>query len=174
MTQTEDNDPYSFRTLTDSATGITVSGTIHRDAALTVKNTVLHDAGTCAACDAIRLRMADDDFITLVDKDISLSLGFRDSLTVTIPVGAPYNGETVTILHCANGTLETFTALVKDGKATFTVTSLSPFAVFAANRLDIIPKTGGNGGGFPLWLGLTASGVLLGSLLLLWRREKHA
>ncbi len=170
----EPDDPYIFRTLTDSATGITVSGVIHRDAALTVKNTVLHAAGTCAACDAIRARMTDSDFITLIDKDISLSLGFTGSLTVTIPVGSAYNGETVTILHCASGTLKTYTATVKDGKATFTVTSLSPFAVFAdADELDNIPKTG-DGGGFPLWLGLMASGVLLGSVLVLRRRPKRA
>ncbi len=170
----EPDDPYIFRTLTDSATGITVSGVIHRDAALTVKNTVLHAAGTCAACDAIRQRMTNSDFITLIDKDISLSLGFTGSLTVTIPVGSAYNGETVTILHCASGTLKTYTATVKDGKATFTVTSLSPFAVFAdADELDNIPKTG-DGGGFPLWLGLMASGVLLGSVLVLRRRPKRA
>ena len=126
----DDDAPYIFRTLTDGATGTTVSGIIHRDAALTVNNTVLHAAGTCAACDAIRSRMADSNFITLIDKDISLSLGFRDSLTITIPVGTPYNGETVTILHCANGTPETFAVMVEDGKATFTVTGLSPFAVF--------------------------------------------
>jgi LPXTG-motif cell wall-anchored protein len=169
------DDPYIFRTLTDSATGIIVSGYIHRDAALTVKNTVLHAAGTCAACDAIRARMTDSDFITLADKDISLSLGFTGSLTVTIPVGAQYNGETVTILHCANGTLKTYTATVQDGKATFTVTSLSPFAVFAdADELDNIPKTG-DGGGFPLWLGLMSLGTLGGCLwLLLRRRPKRA
>jgi len=170
----EPDDPYIFRTLTDSATGITVSGVIHRDAALTVKNTVLHAAGTCAACDAIRARMTDSDFITLIDRDISLSLGFSGSLTITIPVGSAYNGETVTILHCANSTLKTYTATVQDGKATFTVTSLSPFAVFAdADELDNIPKTG-DGGGFPLWLGLMASGVLLGSVLVLRRRPKRA
>jgi LPXTG-motif cell wall-anchored protein len=170
----EPDDPYIFRTLTDSATGITVSGVIHRDAALTVKNTVLHAAGTCAACDAIRARMTDSDFITLIDRDISLSLGFSGSLTITIPVGSAYNGETVTVLHCANGTLKTYTATVQDGKATFTVTSLSPFAVFAdARELDNVPKTG-DGGGFPLWLGLMASGVLLGSVLVLRRRPKRA
>lgn len=165
---------YYNRTLTDSSTGITVSGTIHRDAALTVKNTGLHAAGTCAACDAIRAHMADRDFVTLTDKDISLSLGFNGSLAVRIPVGSAYNGETVTILHCANGMLKTYAATVQDGKATFTVTSLSPFAVFAnADELDNIPKTG-DGDGFPLWLSLMASGLLLGSLSLLWRRSKRA
>ena len=50
---------------------------------------------------------------------------------MTIPVGAQYNGQTVTILHCAGETLQTYTATVAGGKAVFSVTSLSPFAVFA-------------------------------------------
>jgi LPXTG-motif cell wall-anchored protein len=163
---------YIFRTLTDSATGVTVSGIIREDAVLTVGDMAL---GTGAACDAIRERMNDDSYITLFDGDISLSQGFTGSLTVTVPVGSGYNGETVTVLHCANGELQTYTATVRDGKATFTVASLSPFAVFADadDALDDIPKTGDNGG-FPLWLGLMASGVLLGVLLLLRRRTKRA
>ncbi len=67
----------------------------------------------------------------LLGKDISLSHGFIGTLTMTIPVGAQYNGQTVTILHCAGETLQTYTATVAGGKAVFSVTSLSPFAVFA-------------------------------------------
>ena len=119
---------YSFRTLTDIATGISVSGTIRDDAALTVKDITL---GTDAACDAIGQRMNDDDYVLLLGKDISLSQGFIGTLTITMPVGALYNGQTVTILHCAGGTLQTYTATVTDGKALFSVSSLSPFAVFA-------------------------------------------
>ncbi|MEA4969790.1 MAG: leucine-rich repeat protein [Candidatus Pelethousia sp.] len=148
-------DPYIFRTLTDSATSISVSGYIHKHAALTVQNTYLHAAGTCAACDAIRQRMGESGLFMLIGKDISLSYGFSGSLTITIPVGNAYNGQTVTILHCANGTLQTYTATVKDGKAVFTATSLSPFVVFADGILVGLPKTGGSNG-FPLWLGLMA------------------
>jgi uncharacterized repeat protein (TIGR02543 family) len=119
---------YSFRTLTDIATGISVSGTIRDDAALTVKDMTL---GTDAACDAIGQRMNDDDYVLLLGKDISLSQGFIGTLTITMPVGALYNGQTVTILHCAGGMLQTYTATVTDGKALFSVSSLSPFAVFA-------------------------------------------
>jgi hypothetical protein len=175
-TPPDDNDPdYIPRTLTDPATGITVSGSlIHKSAALAIGSMALHAERTCAACDAIRQRMADDDFLLLIGKDISLSYGFQGSLTITFPVGSAYNGDTVTILHCANGTLQTYTATVKDGKATFTVTSLSPFAVFAATDvLDNIPKTG-DGGGFPLGLGLSALGVLGFCLLVLTRKRRRA
>lgn len=134
---------YAFRTLTDQATGITVSGYIHPNAVLTVRSSALHAEDACPACAAIRQRMGDSAFIALIDRDISLSPGFSGSLTVSIPVGAQYNGQTVTILHCANGTLQTYTATVQDGKVTFTATSLSPFAVFAGAGLAArLPKTG--------------------------------
>lgn len=66
----------------------------------------------------------------ILGKDISLTGGFIGKLTLSFPVGAQYNGETATILHCVNGTLETYTVKVKDRKVTFDVDSLSPFAVF--------------------------------------------
>jgi hypothetical protein len=57
-------------------------------------------------------------------------MGFSDPLTVFLPVGNQYNGRVVTILHCMNGRLETIVANVRSGMATFTVTSLLPFAAF--------------------------------------------
>ena len=61
--------------------------------------------------------------------NISLTQDFIAPLTISIPVGDAYNGRTVTILHCAGGKLETHAVTVANGKAIFTVTSLSPFAV---------------------------------------------
>ncbi|MEL7608879.1 MAG: hypothetical protein AAGU74_05190 [Bacillota bacterium] len=168
-----DNGDSISRTLTDSATGVTVSGIIQRSASLTVKDVSLHAAGTCAACDKIRARMADDSYALLLGRDISLSGGFTGPLTITFPVGSGYNGETVTLLHCKGGVLETLTAAVRDGKAIFTVTGLSPFAVFAVSGASTdIPQTG-DGGGFPMWLGLSATGALCGCLLLI-RKKKRA
>ncbi len=115
------------RTLTYSATDISVSGRIHKRAALTVKDISLHQEGTCDACDAIRKAQAGGQLI--LGFDIDLTQGFSGSLSISIPVGDQYNGRTVTILHCISGRLETLTATVTDGKATFTVTGLSPFAV---------------------------------------------
>jgi|GEM_PF-6448099 len=119
---------FSTRTLADGATGISVSGNLREDARLTVGDMVL---GTDAACEAIRQRMNDGDSVFLLGRDISLSGGFTGTLTICVPVGAQYNGQTVTILHCAGGALETYAAVVADGMAVFSVTGLSPFAVFA-------------------------------------------
>ncbi|MEL7608958.1 MAG: LPXTG cell wall anchor domain-containing protein [Bacillota bacterium] len=50
----------------------------------------------------------------------------------------------MTLLHCRGGVLEELAAIVRDGKATFTVTGLSPFAVFADSDAQAdIPQTGG-------------------------------
>ena len=118
--------------------------------------------------------MADNSYITLLNKDISLSHSFMGSVTVSIPVGTQYNGKKVTILHCANGTLETFNVTVKDGDATFTLTGLSPIAVFAKADSDKPvdhPKTGYND--YTLWSGLLVCCALCGSVLLR-RRSKRA
>ncbi|MCE5236843.1 MAG: hypothetical protein LLF87_12435, partial [Eubacteriales bacterium] len=88
------------------------------------------------------------------------------------PVDAAYNGQIVTILHCVNGILQTYTTTVADGKAVFTVTGLSPFAVFAGAAKTIgVPNTGG-GGGLPLWPVLLLFGAFCGYLPLR-RREKR-
>ncbi len=143
---TGDPDPaYILRTLHDSATGIRVSGRIHRRATLAVRDMTLGDD---PACEAIRTRMDGGGLVLLVGQDISLSRGFTGSLTITIPLPIGYNGETVTILHCANGVLKTYTTTVTDGEAMFTVTSLSSFAIFQSGITvpDTVianpPKTG--------------------------------
>ena len=163
------NDAYILRTLTDSPTGICVSGIIHSHAVLTVNDMTLGDS---PACDAIRRRMNNDDDILLFDKDISLSQGFTGTLTLTIPVGTQYNGRTVTILHCASGTLRTYTATVTDGNAVFSVTSLSPFAVFIKHDSDNIPKTGDSSSPWVWWLlcGVSAMGIVV--LVVLDKRRK--
>ncbi len=130
---------YAFRTLTNQATGVTVSGAIHKDAWLTVTNMNL---GNDPACDAIRAAQKRGDLI--LGFDIGLSHGYLEPLTISIPVGSAYDGRTVTILHCVNGKLETFIVVVANGKATFTVTSLSPFAVVRGLLLQIDPPRTGD------------------------------
>ncbi len=130
------------RKLTDSTTGVMVSGTINENARLIVKSLALHHD---PACDTIREAQKNRQLI--LGYDISLNGSFISPLTVSIPVGSPHNGETVTILHCINGRLETIIATVVNGMVTFTVTELSPFAVTTGLLLpdtEVInpPKTG--------------------------------
>ncbi len=132
-------------TLTDSATGVTVSGDgIHSMARLTVSPLKLHPAGTCAACDAIRKTQKDGRFI--LGYDISMTPPATGELTIAIPVGSQYDGQNVTILHCINGRLETIAVTVANGAATFTVAELSPFAVvrglYVPGEITSPPQTG--------------------------------
>ena len=124
-----------YRMLTNGATGISVSGNMSGDAALTVNDITL---GSSAGDIAISQRQADGHYVFLIGRNISLSDSFTGSLAITLPVDAQYNGETVEILHTKqDGTLETYTAVVADGKISFSVTSLSPFAAFAYERLAL-------------------------------------
>ena len=66
---------------------------------------------------------------------------YQGNVTVSIPVGTQYIGQTITIYHCANGTLEKVTATVdSNGNAVGTYSSLSPFAVTQARAA--LPITG--------------------------------
>ena len=164
---------YQQRTLTDSGSGISISGTIRRDSVLEVGDLMLHDEGECAACDEIRKYQNDDDYVFILGKEIILSHGFTGALTMTIEVGSRYNGRMVTILHCAGGELKTYTATVSGGKATFTVTELSPFALFvkAPPAPGPLPKTI-FGGPTLLWWALSTAAAGLAVFFLLYRRRR--
>lgn len=118
---------YTTRTLTD-ASGVRVSGAFTQDAALAVTAQQLHPAGACAVCDDIRARQDRGELIVLFD--ISLNAGqFQGELTVEIPVGAQYDGQTVLMLHCKNKVLESSAFTVSGGVAKGAFSTLSPYAV---------------------------------------------
>ncbi len=119
---------YPWQTLIDKASGVRVSGSFTSDAKLEVKEMLLHPAGTCDVCDNIRERQENGELIVLFD--IALKSGsYTSDLTVEIPVGEGYNGQTVIILHCKDKVLDSRTLTVENGMAKGTFTSLSPFAV---------------------------------------------
>lgn len=68
-----------------------------------------------------------------------------------------------------DGTLETYTVVVKDGLATFSVTGLSPFAVFIKGGVVDVPKTGAD---CPPVAGWLLCGVSTACLCLLSLRGK--
>ena len=156
------------RTLTDSATGVAVSGNISEDAVLTAGSMTL---GSDEGSDMIHLWMDDEDYELLLGVDISLSGSFTGPLTLTLDVGERYNGRTVTILHAKqDGKAGTYTAVVRDGKVTFDVTSLSTFAVFLKTGLDDIPETGDAGAAWVWWTMLAVSAAGAAAIALIWRK----
>ncbi len=131
-------------TLKDSETGIEVTGNLSEGAVLSINEFTLNQSSPLTS---FKQWLNDEDYVPLLGVNISLSGSFTGALTIAIPVGTQYNGKTITIVHLRNDAkVETFTPTVADGKATFTVTSLSPFAVFAevSYNLDDIPKVGDN------------------------------
>ncbi len=162
---------YIQRTLTDSATGISISGLIREDAAFLVREFVLTDD---AGCRSIHQRMQDEASLLLLAKDLSLTQDYRGSLTVSIPVDSAYNGQTLTLLHSSKGSMQTYTAKAAGGKAEFKLDNLSPLAVFAQWSLD---QDGPQGPSAWLWW-LLGGFLLLAALglgaFLIRRKKVHA
>ena len=131
------SDSYNSRTLTDANTGLTVSGALSRSATLRVNSFTPARDTTDPAHAAIIARMDSLQDMLIFCADIMVSGNCSGPLTLSFEVGDQYNGQTVTLMHAKNGKLMTYTAVVKNGTATFTVTSLSPFALFApVNVID--------------------------------------
>lgn len=122
---------YTSRTL--SSNGVTLSGSgIHRNAHLTATTGGLHEAGTCKSCDQIRAWQDAGRVLSICD--VSLSQGFRGTVTITFPVSSDYNGKTLTVVHCLKNELETYQATVTNGTIRVTVDSLSPFAILGTKE----------------------------------------
>lgn len=162
---------YEHRTLTDPTTGVSVTGSFTPDASLVVTKNALHVAGTCAACDEIR---AKGGRIALYD--ISITGGHSGNIELSLPVGEGYNGQKVEVWHCKADHVEKVTLTVKDGKATGTFSSLSPFAVFATDSGGSTPQTGDDSN-MGLWVALLIVSALalagLGAWQLIRRRQRR-
>ena len=141
-----DDDGKALRTLTDAPTGLSVTGSLPSGATLRINSFTPAQNTTDPALASIRKRMDSTKDRLIFCADITVSGNYSGPLTLAFEVGSQYNGQTVTLLHAKNGTLTTYTAVVKNGIATFTVTSLSPFALFAPalNALGV-PNTGDGG-----------------------------
>lgn len=120
---------YRYKTLTDPATGINVTGVFSNDAVLSIEDSqVLHEIGTCPACDNIRARQEAGELVVLYD--IRLFAGsYKGDVEVSIPIGEAFNNQTIDFLHCNKNALESRTLTVSGGIAKGMFSSLSPFAV---------------------------------------------
>ena len=159
----------SFRTLTDSATGISISGNdIHRGAQLNI-NTIN------AQSLPVQIREAIASGQMIAEYDITLSGGFRGKITLSFPVGTAYEGQVVTILHYVNGQVETYKAVVENSMATITVNTLSPFVVLSNGVMvpnTVVtdpPKTGD--AAKPIGFVMLGLAVLCAGYLIMKRRK---
>lgn len=91
---------------------------------------------------AVPDRIGDIFEITLLVNGKEIHDGFGE-LTISMPVGAGYNGHIIVIYHRhQDGSITTSRAVVRDGYVTFTVTDLSAFALADGG----LPADEGDGG----------------------------
>ena len=81
-------------------------------------------------------------------------LELTNPLTISIPVGKKYDGDTLTVLHCMSDKVEKLTGKVEHGIITFQTNSLSSFGVVVdtvklADNANTNGGPNGNGGGKP-------------------------
>lgn len=150
-----DPDKYTRYTLADPDSGVSVTGNFTAGSTLTVTEKALHPAGTCAACDEIR---STGGWVALYD--VSITGQHSGNIELRLPVDSKYNGQSMSVWHCKRGHVEKLSGTAKDGIVAITVSSLSPFAVFATNTTvdtpdeDVdVPQTGDNSNPW-LWLSL--------------------
>ena len=103
--------------------------------------------------------------------DISVNGKYKGDITLSIPVGKQYIGNTLVIYHCANGKLEQVKAVVDgNGNAVGTFSSLSPFAVGITANNSTLPQTG-DYSNILLWLTLAIISMVVISGTFLTRKR---
>ena len=181
------SDPLIERTLTDGATGITLQGTIHAGAVLSLEaldeGSASHDALVRHAKEADLLGELAAAYRALLPvngrKSGQTALG--GPVTLRIPVPAAFAGSNVTVLQEHPDGMVALDAHVADGVATVQVSEVSPFAVIVDSaEVPPVAKPDASGGGTKLaptadsaagWMG--ALGALLavaGTAAILSRR----
>ncbi len=117
----------------DEETGISIDGSLEDGASLKVENITENDETYNKLLEA----MGEHEEV-LMSVDVSIVGGTYtpgSAMTLTFSVDPQYNGRTVIIKHLlSDGTIDTYTAIVSDGKVQITVTELSPFMIALAKE----------------------------------------
>lgn len=102
-----------------------------------------------------------------------------DNMKVSFTLGNDYNGKEVQILHKKNdGSYETFTTIVADGKATISVNEFSPFMLALSGNgtttenVNNAPNNAQTGSLNVVFYGVLALGSLVGITYILVSRKK--
>ncbi|WP_417064529.1 hypothetical protein [Gordonibacter urolithinfaciens] len=171
------SDPLIERTLTDGATGITLQGTIHAGAVLSLEaldeGSASHDALVRHAKEADLLGELAAAYRALLPvngrKSGQTALG--GPVTLRIPVPAAFAGSKVTVLQEHPDGMVALAAHVANGMATVQVSAVSPFAVIVDGaEVPPVAKPDAAGGGTKLApTADSAAGLMaaLGALLAL-------
>ena len=128
---------------TSYTTGVTASGSIYGS----IDVFVLTPSATGAANEVVdsttynQLRQSvESGYTPIAAFEVQASHSGR--LTLSFPVGEQYNGMQFVVKHkTSDGTIETYTGVVENGKVVITVNSLSPFMI-AVKGVGKNPNTG--------------------------------
>ncbi len=123
---------YVENTILDESNILQVTGSLSSDATLTVTPII----ETEEEHGNMKLQIDDDDEVIGV-YEVKLNGDFEGVLTLSFIVDSKYNGKQATIVHKkANGSFETYTATVTNGKVTIEVEELSPFIITIKEEKD--------------------------------------
>lgn len=133
-------------TVANSGNGTTppteIKGTFGKDAVLNVA-VIPAQEDTYKAMEA---KIA-DGMMSLGAYELSVNGEATGPFTITFTVDEKYNGRNAVVYHMkADGEIEAKEAVVKDGKITITVESLSPFMITVATDDKVQPGENNNGG----------------------------
>ncbi|WP_080801507.1 hypothetical protein [Arabiibacter massiliensis] len=132
-------DPMIERTITDGATGVSLTGTIHAGAVLSVEPITEGDASYDAllqhaeASDLLGEMTAAYRPLLPVNGRKSGQAALGGGVTLRIPVAAAFAGRDVTVLQELPDGMVALDAAVADGVATVQVSAVTPFAVIVAD-----------------------------------------
>lgn len=139
-----DNPEYRTQTLVNDSKEITLAGNLTNGAILKV-TPILNKQGNY---NHINIHIEDDKETVIGAFEVSIHNGhYKGTLTLSFKVGTRYNGKTLKIYHRkADGSVDTYTTLCKNGTATITVKELSPFVITVvkeeAKESNNSPNTG--------------------------------
>lgn len=119
----------------DSKSGISISSKFMEGTKLTVKEAALSDTNLIKESFK-KEKIEVEKYLSAYD--IHIDGGYEGEIFIIFDVGKQYDGRNVAIKHLLDdGTIETYTITVKNGKVSLTVDSLSPFVLALLEKVDI-------------------------------------
>lgn len=119
----------------DSKSGISISSKFMEGTKLTVKEAALSDTNLIKESFKKEKKEVEK---YLSAYDIHIDGGYEGEIFIIFDVGKQYEGRNVAIKHLLeDGTIETYTITVKNGKVSLTLDSLSPFVLALLEKVDI-------------------------------------
>lgn len=135
-------DGATEETLVDDATGSSVTGNVFEGSALRVVSGcdggILHDKGSCDACDKMRDAILTAEYLRPYKVDVER---YYDRVMIgSFEVGSNFEGRSATVYHCIDGKLERTNPTINDGRIETFLELGKPFAVIVPEDVQEIEQ----------------------------------